>query len=193
MRSEYVRSLVLFSAVVVILNVVDLLSTYLASPDLSREWNVLHRRLNLGWSGLIGAKLIGGWLAVAGYGYYLRNRERCFPSPGLDGLQFSHCFLFGDDSAPQAGRTVGMSVRAFVTLGCLWAGMQIVLLWVAVDNLVLYHGIVLRTGLRQEWAYHIAQSMTVAVGVLLSMFRANYRRYRALAGASEPNPTRQAA
>jgi hypothetical protein len=193
MRSQYGRAMLFIFAVVVVFNGIDLYSTYLASPDLSREWNVLHRELNLGWAGLVFAKIIGGWLAVAGYGYYLRNRERCYPAPGLDFVQFCHFYLFGEEDDRCSARNRDTTMRALVTLGCLWAGMQIVLLWVAIDNLLLYHGIVLRVGMRQEWIYHVAQSMTVAFAVIACMFVVNYRRYTALAGAHEHAGTREIA
>jgi hypothetical protein len=165
---------------VVILNAADLLSTYLASPDLSREWNVLHRELNLGWAGLVGAKVLGGWLAVAGFRHYLRHRDRCYPVPGLAPLEFCHYFMFGDEGAARSRRVGGVAPRALVVLGFLWAGMQTVLLWVTADNLLLHYGVVLRTGAYDEWAYHTMQSVTVALAVLAVMFRVNFRRYVAL-------------
>ena len=70
------------AAIVVAANAIDLASTYYVSPDLANEWNVLERIFGLGWAGLIIAKLLGGAFAIAGYGYYLRYREQCYPSAG---------------------------------------------------------------------------------------------------------------
>lgn len=180
MDSACRRSIWMMVAVVVVLNSFDLFTTYLASPDLAREWNVLHRELNLGWAGLVGAKLLGGTLAVIGYWYYRMNRERCYPGPGLPPLEFCHHFLFGDDHNQQTRGLSDTVMRAAVTLGFLWSGMQAVLLWVAADNLLIYRGVSWRSGASQEWAYHAAQSVSVAFAVLGVMFYKNYRQYGAL-------------
>ena len=61
------RKLLCVAALVILANLFDLASTYFASPDLSGEWNILQRFFGLGWAGLVGAKLLGGWLAITGY------------------------------------------------------------------------------------------------------------------------------
>src|SRR5947207_15774185 len=87
--------LLLAAAIVVAANGIDLATTYYVSPDLANEWNVLQRYFGLGWAGLIIAKLLGGAFAIAGYGYYLRYREQCYPSAGARFGEFCRYFAFG--------------------------------------------------------------------------------------------------
>src|ERR1043165_3694572 len=69
---------------VVAANCLDLAGIYFASPDLANEWNLLQRQFGLGWTGLIGAKIVGAWLAIWGYGFYLRHRSSAYPAGGAD-------------------------------------------------------------------------------------------------------------
>src|SRR2546423_11110480 len=89
------RRLLIVAALVLVANGLDLASTYLASPDLADEWNVLERLMGLGWTGLVCAKLIGGWIAIVGYAYYLRQRTACYPLPGATRSAFLRFFAFG--------------------------------------------------------------------------------------------------
>jgi hypothetical protein len=177
---------------VVFANAADLVSTFLASPDLADEWNILQRHFGLGWSGLIVAKLIGGSLAYAGYVYYLRHRDHCYPGPGLDAAGFRRHFSFGRQATPGemwSGIPVGRHLG--VNLGYFWTGMQGLVLWVAVDNLLLRKGIVFPLRQWSEMAYHLFQSGIVALIVLWRFYASNYRRYRVLTGANIYQPIRQ--
>ena len=113
----------------------DLASTYLASPNLANEWNMLQSKFNLGWTGLIAAKVFGGLLALAGYAYYLRHRDACYPQPGMNRSNFSRSFSFGRPASwleMQAGIPFGPHLG--VNLGYFWTGMQLLVFWVAADN-----------------------------------------------------------
>jgi hypothetical protein len=184
-------------ALVIAANAADLLSTYLASPDLADEWNILQRQFNLGWAGLVVAKLIGGSLAVAGYVYYLRNRDRCYPAPGANQAAFRHYFSFGQQvSGTEMWRGIPVGPHLGVNLGYFWAGMQGLVLWVALDNMLLRAGILFPFREYSELGYHLFQSLVVGAVVLRRFYAVNYRRYAALgdaapiarAAAASPNP-----
>lgn len=172
------QKLCLVAALVLLANAVDLASTYVTSPDLKGEWNVLHRLFGLGWSGIIGAKIIGGWLAVAGYAYYLRHRTACYPAPGADRDAFCRHFSFGKPvswiealSGIPFGRHLGVNV------GYFWAGMQLLIFWVALDNILLREGIVCPIRQYSEMGYHLTQSWAIAAIILTRFYLSNYRRY----------------
>jgi hypothetical protein len=178
------RRLVIVAALILGANFLDLASTYLASPDLADEWNVLERFFGLGWAGLVCAKLIGGWFAIVGYGYYLRHRTTCYPPAGADGQSFLRFFAFGRpvawlDGHYQSPKLMNLGVK----LGYFWAGLQALILWVALDNLLLSYGIVMPFRRVSELGYHLAQSWIVALMVLARFYKGNYRRYL---GLTEP-------
>lgn len=176
------QKLSLLAALVILANTIDLATTYAISPDLAHEWNILERYFDLGWPGLIGAKLIGGWFAIYGYAYYLRHRAACYPPPGADQESFIRYFAFGTpvpwtkcpDRFPSR-RHLG------VNLGYFWAGMQMLIFWVALDNFLLQYGISHPLRYPSELLYHLFQSAVIASGVLLRCYLGNYRRYRLLA------------
>lgn len=172
--------LLLVATTVIIANILDLLSTYLVSPDLTHEWNILHREFGLGWSGLVAAKTVWGLLAVAGYTYYLRNRPICYPPPGIGRrLFYRHLILGVSSNTSENCKDYHFWQRILVTLGYLWAGMQIILFWVALDNILLLYGI--QCVLRQytEFGYHMIQSIIIASLVLFRFYVVNYARYQA--------------
>lgn len=192
--STAIRSkLILALAITVAANAADLASTYLASPDLANEWNVLHSRFGLGWGGLIVAKLIGGALALAGYAYYLRHRDGCYPRPGLDRQTFCRHFSFGRSVTwleMAAGIPVGKHLG--VNLGYFWAGMQLLIFWVAADNVLLHYGWVFPLRHTSELGYHLLQSGLVGFLVLARFYFGNYARYRSLSEiAVAPAPIAQ--
>ncbi len=158
----------------VLFNVLDLVSTYVASPDLANEWNVLARVYGLGWLGLIGAKLVGGALAVAGYWYYLKHRDSCYPVTFVKRRDFVRYMAYGGGNV-RAGLTD--SVRLGIKVGYFWAGMQIIVLWVALDNFLLTRGFVMPGRAYSELGYHLAQSAVIAVFVLWRYYHTNYRRF----------------
>jgi hypothetical protein len=163
---------------VVAANAADLVSTFLASPDLADEWNVLQRNFKLGWAGLIIAKLIGGSMAAAGYAYYLRHRDRCYPSGGADSGAFRRHFSFGRQvSAAEMWAGIPVGCHLGVNLGYFWAGMQGLVLWVALDNMLLRQGIVFPLRHMSEMGYHLMQSACVAGIVLWRFYAGNYSRY----------------
>jgi hypothetical protein len=154
---------------IVLVNVLDLLSTWVASPNLHGEWNVLHRVLQWGWSGLIGAKVIGVTLAVAGYAYYLQRRPELFPTCPMPIGEFCRVMLFGQQ---------GTDVRHLLALaGYMWTGLQLVVLWVAVDNLLLDYRITAPARIFSEGVYHMLQAVSVLAVVMVRMFVVNYRLY----------------
>jgi hypothetical protein len=175
------RKLVFVIALIVLANVADLASTYLASPDLAKEWNILQRQFALGWTGLIVAKLIGGWLAFAGYVYYLRHRDACYPAPGGSFAAFRKHFSFGRQvSGSEIWRGLPLGKHLGVNLGYFWAGMQGLVFWVALENVLLTKGYVFPLRHYSEMGYHLLQSAVVAVLVLWRFYAGNYRRYVAL-------------
>jgi hypothetical protein len=180
------RLKVLAVAILVIAaNAADLISTYLASPDLADEWNILQRHFNLGWAGLVMAKLIGGSLAVAGYVYYLRHRDRCYPAPGMDRRVFCRHFSFGQQvTTAEMWRGIPVGPYLGVNLGYFWVGMQGLVLWVALDNMLLRAGILFPFRQYSELGYHLFQSLVVGAVVLRRFYSVNYRRYRALTEAA---------
>jgi hypothetical protein len=84
-----------------------------------------------------------------------------------------------------------------VNLGYFWAGMQGLVLWVALDNMLLRAGILFPFRQHSELGYHLFQSLVVGAVVLQRFYAVNYRRYVALgdaaptvrASAASPNPT----
>jgi len=179
------RKMLFVLAMIVLANGADLFSTYLASPDLADEWNVLQRNFHLGWAGLVVAKTIGGLLAAWGYAYYLNQRDKCYPAPGVSPSEFRRHFSFGRQVSKQEmwsgipfGRHLG------VNLGYFWTGMQGLVLWVALDNMLLREGIVFPLRYWSEMAYHLLQSGIVAVVVLWRFYGGNYQRYRCLTSSA---------
>ncbi len=170
--------LMCLTAMVVAANILDLASTRLASPNLANEWNVLERTFGLGWTGLILAKLIGGAAAVFGYRYYLLNRRTCYPSPGRDMSTFCRYMALGHSgSFPSLFRSKKAWMRVGVNLGYFWAGLQALVLWVALDNVLLLYGGVNPLRNISETGYHLLQSWLVAGLVLCRFYRVNYREY----------------
>src|ERR1043165_1207565 len=148
-------------------NLYDLSSTYFASPRLVNEWNVLHRQLGLGWYGLIGSKIVGVSLALLGYAYYLRNRDLCYPAIWTDGIGFFRHFTFGrnieslaDDPRIPPLRHLG------VLIGYFWAVVQILIVWVATDNMILRYGFYHPMRNYSEAGYHLMQAAIVGIGVV---------------------------
>ncbi len=181
MNTPIRRQALLVFALIVLANAADLVSTYLASPDLADEWNVLQRHFHLGWAGLFGAKIIGGSLAILGYYYYLLHRDRCYPPPGADPQAFRRHLSFGRQVSVAemwGGFPVGLHLG--VNLGYFWAGMQGLVLWVAMDNMLLRQGIVFPLRNWSEMGYHLLQSGLVSVVVLWRFYAINYRRYASL-------------
>jgi hypothetical protein len=176
-RNSQIKLMVV-SLLVVLANAFDLLSTWIASPDLANEWNVLHRHLGWGWAGLFGAKAVGATLAILGYAYYLRHRDACYPQPGLDRSAFCRYFSFGRQASwieMQAGIPMGRTLG--VNLGYFWTGMQALVVWVAVDNLLLKAGFVWGIRYWSEMGYHMLQSLIIAAGVITRLYAGNYARY----------------
>ena len=170
--------LMCLTAMVFVANFLDLASTRLASPDLANEWNVLERTFGLGWTGLIFAKLIGGALAVIGYRYYLLHRKSCYPSPGRDMQTFCrHMALGHSGSLPGKIRSKTAWMRVGVNLGYFWAGLQLLVFWVALDNVLLLYECVNPLRGLSETGYHLVQSWIVAGLVLCRFYRSNYDEY----------------
>lgn len=175
------RKLLCVMVFVVVANAADLLSTFLASPDLADEWNILQRNFKLGWAGLIIAKLIGGSLAVAGYAYYLRYRDRCYPPARINAGAFRRHFSFGRHvTAAEMWSGIPVGCHLGVNLGYFWAGMQGLVLWVALDNVLLRQGMVFPLRHISEMGYHMLQSAFVAGIVLWRFYAGNYHRYKVL-------------
>ncbi|MGC8667464.1 MAG: hypothetical protein ACP5VE_05055 [Chthonomonadales bacterium] len=201
---------------VVLANTLDLLSTYMVSPNLADEWNVLQRVYGLGWPGLVAAKLLGGGLAILGYLYYLRHRLECYPPRGASFRAFCRAFAYGppahacadlvsdpprEAAVSQSETPAAVRVRAYcstpswmhlgVNLGYFWAGMQGLVVWVAVENILLTLGIAVPLRSWSELGYHMLQSAVVGGLVLLRFFAGNYRRYRLMdAWADVPDASR---
>jgi hypothetical protein len=174
------------AAMVVVANILDLASTRLASPNLANEWNVLERTFGLGWAGLIIAKLIGGAAAVLGYRYYLLHRKKCYPLPGRDMSNFCRYMALGHSgSFPSLFRSKKAWRRVGVNLGYFWAGLQALVLWVALDNMLLLYGGVNPIRNISETGYHLLQSWLVAGLVLCRFYRVNFREYQQKSPAAE--------
>lgn len=183
MHRADLRRLAWFALFVALVNAADLASTYLVSPDLAAEWNVLQRWLGLGWAGLVAAKALGGALAVAAYAFYLARRADCYPAPGADMAAFRRAMAFGDGSLADDARH---RLRLLVHLGYFWAAMQPLVLWVAIDNLLLSVGWFFPLRQQTELGYHLLQSAIIGWVAMARFYRANFGLYRAL-------PTRAAA
>ena len=168
------NKLLVVSLMVVLANTLDLLSTYIVSPNLANEWNVLERVFGLGWAGLIFAKIIGGAIAVAGYYFYLSYRKSCYPAAGADFDSFCRTIAYGQGSRSKQDNIIRY---LFVNLGYFWAGMQLLIFWVALDNILLKFGIVFPLRQYSEIGYHLFQSMIVASIVLYRFYHGNYSRY----------------
>lgn len=170
------RSPVLWMGMVVFLiNGMDLLSTWIVSPNLEGEWNLLQRVFGLGWLGLFAAKLIGGAMAVAGYSFYLRHRRNCFPLEKLqDYSSFVRFFTFGPEEpmlSPQGLTRLGVS------LGYFWAAMQVLVLWVALDNMLILQGYFCPIRNVSEMGYHMLQSALIGGAAVMLYYRVNFRLY----------------
>jgi len=174
------RKLLIVAGSVLVANGLDLASTYLASPDLADEWNVLERLMGLGWAGLICAKLIGGWFAIVGYAYYLRNRGACYPPPGANRNEFLRFFAFGKPIALDGKSQTPKIKNLLLKLGYVWAGLQGLILWVALDNVLISRGFVHPFRRVSELGYHLAQSAVVGGWVLARFYLVNYKRYQEL-------------
>lgn len=199
--SEYRRKMMLAAIVVVLANSIDLISTWVASPDLANEWNVLQRIFGLGWIGLFVAKFLGGALAIYGYSYYLRHRDACYPPAGgapLDREAFCRHFSFGKQVGWVEMRMgIPFGQHLGVNLGYLWVGMQLLVFWVALENFLLHYDIVFPLRAYTETGYHMLQSAIVAGIVLNRFYRGNYLRYRrglvpAVAVVVERSPSKAA-
>jgi hypothetical protein len=174
------KKLWIASVIIVLINVLDLISTYLATPDLLMEWNILVRLLHLGWPGLIGAKLIGVSLAIYGYRYYLMHRTDCYPAYEAGLREFCRFFSFGRSDTTYA---TGSQRHLWVNIGYIWAGLQLTVAWVTLDNFLLYfthYYFPLRY--HSEWAYQILQGSLVGTLILARLYTSNYYRYRLLFG-----------
>jgi len=172
------RKLFTVTALVVAANVFDLISTYIVSPDLANEWNILQRSFGLGWAGIIIAKTFGTILAVAGYGYYLKYRDECYPSSGASREEFFRHFSFGKQATwMEMAAGIPLGRRLGVNIGYFWTGMQVLLVWVACDNLLLRAGYAFPLRHYSELAYHLMQSNLVAVVVISRFYMGNYYRY----------------
>ena len=208
MKPATKRKFLAVIAFITLANVLDLLSTYVVSPNLAEEWNVLQRVYGLGWPGLLAAKLLGGTLAILGYWYYLRHRRACYPPPGASFRTFCRAFAYGhspdilaahdhcstggvienpaEDSvsaraeASEVGRSceAGRWTHLIVNLGYFWAGMQALVVWVAIENMLLGVGIAVPLRAWWETGYHMLQSGVVGGLVLVRFFVGNYRRYQ---------------
>jgi len=172
--------LYLLVGAIILANALDLASTYAVSPDLAGEWNILERQFGLGWPGLIGAKLVGCWIAAFGYAYYLRHRERCYGPAGADLGTFAHNITFGDGTkdAPSQWLLLG------VNIGYFWAGIQMLVIWVALDNILLRYNIYCPLRHVSELGYHLLQSLVVGGAVFARFYYGNYARYRAISAPS---------
>ncbi len=182
--------LLIVAALIILANLLDLASTYCASPDLAEEWNALERVFGLGWAGLIMAKLVGGGLAVAGYAWYLRYRTACYPPSGADFHGFCRFLAYGaPDSGPAMRSRPDAWRRVAMNLGYFWAGMQALVVWVAIDNLLLRYGISASMRRQSETGYHMIQSVVIAAAVLARFYLGNYRRYREMYPATATTAT----
>jgi hypothetical protein len=176
------RNLYLVVAFVLTANCLDLVSTYAVSPDLANEWNILERHFGLGWPGIVCAKLLGCWLAILGYAFYLRNRAACYPPPGADCDSFCRYLTFGRMISWVGGWSGFSSGKHLgVNLGYFWAGMQGLVVWVALDNWLLRYGLYSPMRRHTEIGYHLLQSAVIASMVMLRFYLGNYRRYCLLA------------
>jgi hypothetical protein len=130
---------------------------------------------------LIGAKLIGGLCAIAGYAYYLRYRTSCYPDPGLNFHSFSRYFTFGRNITWIETTFAAPAMRhCGVCVGYFWLGMQAIVLWVAFDNVLLAQGIVSPIRAISEIGYHAFQSLVIAGLTMARFYASNYQRYASL-------------
>src|SRR5207249_1651898 len=68
--------------------------------------------------------------------------------------------------------------RLAVNLGYFWTGMQALVVWVAIDNLLLGRGLAVPLRHLSETGYHFGQSWVVAGFVLGRFYWGNYRTYQ---------------
>jgi len=112
------------------------------------------------------------------YGFYLRHRNTAYPAGGADLNRFCHHLSFGS-SLGYLGPNDSW-LRIGVSLGYFWAGMQALVVWVAIDNLLLRFGISVSVRQYSEMLYHMFQSCIIASIVLTRFYIGNYRRYQDL-------------
>lgn len=153
-------------------NALDLFSTWLASPDLAHEWNILERVLGLGWTGLVCAKIVGIGAATLGYAYYLVHRDACYPAFVASRSEFCRHLSFGSYES-----RVTATTRLLVNIGYFWAGMQAIVVWVAFDNLLIAFGLPSPWRPDSETLYHLFQSVVVGAFVIARFCQVNYTRY----------------
>jgi hypothetical protein len=118
-------------ALIVGANVLDLGATYLYTPDLRHEANVLVVAFGLGWGSMILGKVFISAVAGAGYLYYLRHRRALYPEPGRTFPDFAeHFLLAGPDIHPEGPLLrrwlvlAGFLVAVSSTLLFTWLGLQ---------------------------------------------------------------------
>ncbi len=97
-RAEFAVATVL----IVFAHVCDAVSTYISSPDLSREVNPLYLKLDAlghgGWATLLTVKGIGVVLSVVMFSYYVGGRRHFYPErAGASFSEFLH-FTHGKDA-----------------------------------------------------------------------------------------------
>jgi len=70
----------------------------------------------------------------------------------------------------------------WVNLGYFWAGMQLLIVWVAIDNILLLRGWACGIRAYSEMGYHLFQSSLVGFATLYRLFRSNYVAYSKVSG-----------
>ena len=128
---------------ILLAHVSDLVSTYLASPDLAREANPVYLALAQhgwgGWPSLVGLKMVGIAGSVFLFAFYLRARTDFYPSrPGLSFHDFLHHTHGHNPIRRRDGRWVAPSLRLLCTWGAFTfaIGSATYALFLAVHNLM---------------------------------------------------------
>ena len=176
-ESDNRSRLLLIAAFVVIAHTLDLASTLYAAPDLVGEWNILERHFELGLPGLIVAKALWGFLAILGYGFYLRYRTLCYPGGNERHFGFYRYFALGPPVARRASDRQLSWLRLGVHLGYLLVGLHALALWAAFDNMLIAAGQSHLLADLSEHGYHLMQGAIVTALTLSRFYAANHQRY----------------
>lgn len=80
---------------IIALRFLDLYLTYLYTPDLGAEWNLLVSRFGVSWTGFVVAQLLIVTFVVFLMFFYFNRNPAVIPEKGLTFHDFAYCYFFG--------------------------------------------------------------------------------------------------
>jgi len=163
------RRLVVISSLLVVADVLDITSTYLATPDLSKEWNPLVRGLGIGWEAIIVLHVVIIAVLLLGLLYHHRHalKPSDVPSDVMTNKQMFLWFMSGyHKEAPQIQLKLYIAFLGLV----LPLGAAINGLCNTVLNLTYYFGYF--GGLNEETVavYNTIRLVVILLGVITVVF-----------------------